>query len=33
MSWKTLREWAGSCRELRVTLADGSLHTMRVTFR
>jgi hypothetical protein len=31
--WATDRAWAGSCRELRLTLADGTQHTASVRFR
>jgi uncharacterized repeat protein (TIGR01451 family) len=32
LNWKTKKEWAGSCRELVLTLMDGSVHTARVSF-
>jgi Metallo-peptidase family M12B Reprolysin-like len=31
--WKTDRGWAGTCRELRVLLVDGTLHTARFRFK
>ena len=31
--WKTERAWAGSCRRLTLTLADGSAHTALFSFR
>ena len=31
--WKTERAWAGSCRRLTLTLADGSAHTALFQFR
>ena len=31
--WKTDRGWAGTCRELRVLLVDGTLHTARFKFK
>jgi hypothetical protein len=31
--WKTEKAWKGSCRELMLTLADGSVHTVRFSFR
>jgi hypothetical protein len=27
--WKTEKAWAGTCRELRVLLVDGTMHTAR----
>jgi hypothetical protein len=30
--WKTERSWAGTCRELRVLLVEGTLHTARFSF-
>jgi len=33
LNWKTKKVWAGSCRELALTLMDGSTHTTRVSFR
>jgi hypothetical protein len=30
--WETDESWAGSCRELAVTLRDGTVHTARFTF-
>jgi len=31
--WKTEKSWAGQCRVLKVTLADGSEHTATFRFR
>jgi len=31
--WKTDKTWAGTCRELRVTLVDGSTHTADFQFK
>jgi hypothetical protein len=31
--WKTSKAWSGSCRELDVTLNDGTSHTARFAFR
>jgi hypothetical protein len=31
--WKTDKSWAGTCRELRVLLVDGTLHTARFKFK
>jgi hypothetical protein len=31
--WKTQKEWAGTCRELVVPLADGTSHGMVVAFK
>jgi hypothetical protein len=31
--WKTDKSWAGTCRDLRVLLVDGTLHTARFSFR
>lgn len=31
-AWKTSKAWAGTCRELIVTLDDGSTHTAQLTF-
>ncbi|NUO65614.1 MAG: hypothetical protein HOQ34_18790, partial [Gemmatimonadaceae bacterium] len=31
--WRTDKGWAGSCRQLALTLADGSTHTARFEFR
>ncbi len=31
--WKTESSWAGTCRQLRVTLNDGSVHTANFRFR
>jgi uncharacterized repeat protein (TIGR01451 family) len=31
--WKTDSSWAGTCRQLRVTLNDGSVHTATFRFR
>lgn len=31
-SWKTDRDWAGTCRQLVLTLDDGSTHTANVQF-
>jgi hypothetical protein len=31
--WKTDSAWAGTCRELTVTLRDGSMHTAKFKFR
>lgn len=31
--WKTSRSWAGTCRQLVVALADGSVHRADVSFR
>ena len=31
--WKTDKDWAGTCRELRVLLVDGTLHTARFKFK
>lgn len=33
INWQTKREWAGTCRDLVLTLADGSVHSARVSFR
>jgi hypothetical protein len=33
LNWKTKSEWAGACRELVLTLTDGSVHSARVSFR
>ena len=32
-TWKTQKAWAGTCRQLKVTLADGSMHTALFTFK
>jgi hypothetical protein len=32
-NWKTDRAWAGTCRELRVILSDGSTRTAQFSFR
>jgi hypothetical protein len=31
--WKTDKSWAGTCRDLRVLLVDGTLHTARFSFK
>ncbi len=31
--WKTVKAWAGTCRELSVTLVDGTTHTALFVFR
>jgi hypothetical protein len=31
-AWKTSKAWAGTCRELTVTLVDGSIHTALFSF-
>ena len=31
--WKTDRSWAGTCRQLRVTLSDGTTHTAKFSYR
>ena len=31
--WKTATSWAGSCRQLRLALADGTVHTALFKFR
>ena len=31
-TWKTQKDWAGSCRELLLEFVDGSRHTFMVTF-
>jgi hypothetical protein len=31
--WKTDRSWVGTCRDLRVLLVDGTMHTARFRFR
>jgi hypothetical protein len=30
--WKTDKSFAGTCRELRIALTDGSVHTARFQF-
>jgi hypothetical protein len=32
-NWKTDSAWAGTCRQLTVTLSDGSTHTAKFKFR
>jgi CSLREA domain-containing protein len=32
-AWKTRKAWAGTCRELVLTLADQSVHRVRIAFR
>jgi hypothetical protein len=31
--WKTEKGWGGTCRELRVLLVDGTMHTARFRFK
>jgi len=31
--WKTDKSWAGTCRQLRVTLSDGTTHTATFSYR
>jgi hypothetical protein len=31
--WKTVKSWAGTCRRLNVTLADGTVHTANFKFK
>lgn len=31
--WKTERSWAGTCRQLVLTLNDGSVHTANFKFK
>ena len=30
-NWKTSKPWAGTCRQMTVTLADGTVHTAQFT--
>lgn len=32
-NWQTTKSWAGSCRQMTVTLADGTVHTAQFTFK
>ncbi len=31
--WKTEKSWAGTCRQLQVTLNDGTVHTANFKFK
>ena len=31
--WKTDKSWSGSCRQLEITLKDGTTHTASFTFK
>lgn len=32
-TWKTVKNWAGTCRQLTVQLKDGSVHTALFHFK
>jgi hypothetical protein len=32
-SWSTPKSWAGTCRQLIVTLTDGTVHRSNVRFK